>query len=76
MKKVILSVSDKTGIVDFAKSLVELDYELYSTGGTKRALDEAGVPVKSVSDLTKFDEIMDGRVKTLHPAVHGGILAD
>ncbi|RIN76825.1 bifunctional phosphoribosylaminoimidazolecarboxamide formyltransferase/IMP cyclohydrolase PurH [Staphylococcus simulans] len=76
MKKVILSVSDKTGIVDFAKSLVELDYELYSTGGTKRALDEAGVPVKSVSDLTQFDEIMDGRVKTLHPAVHGGILAD
>ena len=76
MKKAILSVSNKSGIVEFAKSLTQLDYELYSTGGTKRALEEAGVTVKSVSELTQFPEIMGGRVKTLHPAVHGGILAD
>ena len=76
MKKVILSVSNKSGIVEFAKSLTELDYELYSTGGTKRTLEEADINVKSVSELTQFPEIMDGRVKTLHPAVHGGILAD
>lgn len=76
MKKAILSVSNRSGIVEFAKSLTQLDYELYSTGGTKRALEEAGVTVKSVSELTQFPEIMDGRVKTLHPAVHGGILAD
>lgn len=76
MKKAIISVSNKSGIVEFAKSLTQLDYELYSTGGTKRALEEANVTVKSVSELTQFPEIMDGRVKTLHPAVHGGILAD
>lgn len=76
MKKAILSVSNKNGIVEFAKSLIKLDYELYSTGGTKGALEDASVPVKSVSELTQFPEIMDGRVKTLHPAVHGGILAD
>ncbi len=76
MKKAILSISDKTGIVKFAKSLVDAGYALYSTGGTYRAIDEAGVKVASVSELTQFEEIMDGRVKTLHPAVHGGILAD
>ncbi|UXR74550.1 bifunctional phosphoribosylaminoimidazolecarboxamide formyltransferase/IMP cyclohydrolase [Staphylococcus sp. IVB6238] len=76
MKKAILSVSDKTGITEFAKKLVAEGFELYSTGGTYRAIEEAGVPVASVSELTQFDEIMDGRVKTLHPAVHGGILAD
>ncbi|PAK62869.1 bifunctional phosphoribosylaminoimidazolecarboxamide formyltransferase/IMP cyclohydrolase [Staphylococcus capitis] len=76
MKKAILSVSNKSGIVEFAKSLTSLDYELYSTGGTKRVLEDAGIAVKSVSELTQFPEIMDGRVKTLHPAVHGGILAD
>lgn len=76
MKKAIISVSNKSGVVGFAKSLTQLDYELYSTGGTKRALEEANVTVKSVSELTQFPEIMDGRVKTLHPAVHGGILAD
>ncbi|MEW4603469.1 bifunctional phosphoribosylaminoimidazolecarboxamide formyltransferase/IMP cyclohydrolase [Staphylococcus hominis] len=76
MKKAIISVSNKSGIVEFAKSLTQLDYELYSTGGTKRTLEEANVTVKSVSELTQFPEIMDGRVKTLHPAVHGGILAD
>ena len=76
MKKAIISVSNKSGVVEFAKSLTQLDYELYSTGGTKRVLEEANVTVKSVSELTQFPEIMDGRVKTLHPAVHGGILAD
>ncbi|UXR78945.1 bifunctional phosphoribosylaminoimidazolecarboxamide formyltransferase/IMP cyclohydrolase [Staphylococcus sp. IVB6227] len=76
MKKAILSVSNKTGIATFAKKLVAEGFELYSTGGTYRAIEEAGVPASSVSDLTQFDEIMDGRVKTLHPAVHGGILAD
>ena len=76
MKKAIISVSNKSGVVEFAKSLMQLDYELYSTGGTKRALEEANVTVKSVSELTQFPEIMDGRVKTLHPAVHGGIWAD
>ena len=76
MKKAILSVSNKSGIVEFAQSLTSLDYELYSTGGTKRALEDAGIAVKSVSELTQFPEIMDGRLKTLHPAVHGGILAD
>ncbi|EKU47751.1 bifunctional phosphoribosylaminoimidazolecarboxamide formyltransferase/IMP cyclohydrolase [Staphylococcus massiliensis] len=76
MKNAILSVSDKTGIVEFAKELVALGYQLYSTGGTKKALEDGNVDVKSVSDLTQFEEIMDGRVKTLHPGVHGGILAD
>ncbi|HJE01951.1 MAG TPA: bifunctional phosphoribosylaminoimidazolecarboxamide formyltransferase/IMP cyclohydrolase [Staphylococcus auricularis] len=76
MKKAILSVSDKTGLVEFAQQLVEQGYELYSTGGTMKALETAQTPVKSVSELTQFDEILDGRVKTLHPAVHGGILAD
>lgn len=73
--RAILSVSDKAGLVDFAKGLAELKAEIFSTGGTKKALVEAGVPVKSVSDITGFPEILDGRVKTLHPMVHGGILA-
>src|SRR6476620_9767304 len=74
-KRAIISVSDKTGVVDFAKGLVSQDFEIFSTGGTKQALAEAGVPVHSVTDLTGFPEILEGRVKTLHPAVHGGILA-
>ncbi|MDY6892452.1 MAG: bifunctional phosphoribosylaminoimidazolecarboxamide formyltransferase/IMP cyclohydrolase [Chloroflexota bacterium] len=73
--RAILSVSNKAGLVDFARGLEGLGCEIFSTGGTKKALVEAGVPVKSVSDLTGFPEILDGRVKTLHPAVHGGILA-
>ena len=73
--RAILSVSDKTGLVDFARGLEETSFELYSTGGTKKTLTEAGVSVHSVSELTGFPEILDGRVKTLHPAVHGGILA-
>jgi len=73
--KAIISVSDKTGVVDFARGLAELGFEVYSTGGTHKALAQAGVAVTSVSKLTGFPEILDGRVKTLHPAVHGGILA-
>lgn len=76
MKKALLSVSDKTGIIEFAQNLVANDYEVYSTGGTKKTLEENNIPVKSVSELTNFPEIMDGRVKTLHPKIHGGILAD
>lgn len=76
MRKALLSVSDKTGIIPFAQRLTELDFELYSTGGTKKALEDNNILVKSVSELTNFPEIMDGRVKTLHPNIHGGILAD
>lgn len=75
MKRALISVSDKTGLQEFAKSLVDLDYEVLSTGGTARALAEAGIPVVEVSDVTKFPEILDGRVKTLHPIIHAGILA-
>jgi phosphoribosylaminoimidazolecarboxamide formyltransferase/IMP cyclohydrolase len=71
----LLSVYDKTGIVDLGRGLVDLGYELISTGGTLAALDAAGVPVTPVSDVTGFPEILDGRVKTLHPAIHGGLLA-
>ena len=75
MRRALLSVSDKTGLAGFATGLVELGFEIYSTGGTLKALLEAEVPARSVSDLTGFPEIMDGRVKTLHPGVHGGLLA-
>ena len=73
--RAIVSVSDKTGIVDFVKKLVDLGIEIVSTGGTAKLLREAGIPVREISDLTGFPEIMEGRVKTLHPKVHGGILA-
>jgi len=73
--RAIISVSDKTGVTDFAKDLSQLGFGLFSTGGTRKTLVEAGVSVKSVSEITGFPEILDGRVKTLHPAVHGGILA-
>jgi phosphoribosylaminoimidazolecarboxamide formyltransferase/IMP cyclohydrolase len=73
-KRALLSVSDKTGLVEAAKSLHEAGVELVSTGGTKAAIAAAGLPVKDVSDLTGFPEMMDGRVKTLHPIVHGGLL--
>jgi phosphoribosylaminoimidazolecarboxamide formyltransferase/IMP cyclohydrolase len=73
--RAIISVSDKKGVTEFARGLSKLGFEIFSTGGTKKALTEAGVAVKSVSDITGFPEILDGRVKTLHPAVHGGILA-
>src|SRR5579884_4118322 len=73
--RALLSVSDKTGIVEFARGLVELGIEIVSTGGTASELSEAGIPVRSVSELTGFPEIMDGRVKTLHPKLHAGLLA-
>ena len=76
IKTALISVSDKTGIVEFAKKLVELGITIFSTGGTAKLLAENNVNVKNVSDLTNFPEIMDGRVKTLHPAVHAGLLAD
>jgi phosphoribosylaminoimidazolecarboxamide formyltransferase/IMP cyclohydrolase len=75
-KRAVISVSDKTGIVDFAQKLVELDFEIISTGGTYKKLKENGIPVMKVSDVTGFPEIMNGRVKTLHPSIHAGILAD
>ena len=75
MPRALLSVSDKTGLVLFARGLAARGFELVSTGGTARALETAGVAVTPISDVTGFPEMMDGRVKTLHPAVHGGILA-
>ncbi|QGY40628.1 IMP cyclohydrolase [Pseudodesulfovibrio cashew] len=76
VKKAILSVTDKSGLADFGRFLVDNGCELVSTGGTKKMLSEAGLPVTSVSDITDFPEILGGRVKTLHPNIHGGILAD
>jgi len=73
--RALVSVSDKSGVIDFARGLEELGIEIFSTGGTKRSLEATGVKIRSISDLTGFPEILDGRVKTLHPAVHGGILA-
>jgi len=73
--RAILSVSNKTGIADLARGLQELDVQIFSTGGTKKSLEVAGIKVHGVSELTGFPEILDGRVKTLHPVVHGGILA-
>src|SRR6516164_543039 len=75
MPRALLSVSDKTGLVDLGRDLVARGFELVSTGGTARALADAGLPVTNVSDVTGFPEMMDGRVKTLHPKIHGGILA-
>ncbi|MEO0487435.1 MAG: bifunctional phosphoribosylaminoimidazolecarboxamide formyltransferase/IMP cyclohydrolase [Pseudomonadota bacterium] len=75
LKRALISVSDKTGIVEFASALASRGVELVSTGGTARSLREAGLAVKDVSDLTQFPEMMDGRVKTLHPNVHGGLLS-
>ena len=75
-KTALISVWDKTGIIEFAKSLIDRDYEILSTGGTKSLLEKNNIKVTSVSDLTGFGSIMDGRVKTLHPKVFGGILAD
>lgn len=74
IRRALLSVTDKTGLVDFARVLASHNVDLVSTGGTARALREAGLPVRDISDLTGFPEMLDGRVKTLHPKVHGGIL--
>ncbi|AIE85643.1 bifunctional phosphoribosylaminoimidazolecarboxamide formyltransferase/IMP cyclohydrolase [Fimbriimonas ginsengisoli] len=76
MKRALLSVTDKTGIVDFARSLSERGFEIVSTGGTAREIRQAGIPVVEVSEVTGFPEMLDGRVKTLHPMIHGGLLGD
>ena len=73
--RALLSVSDKTGIVEFARGLAELGWELVSTGGTSRVLRDAGLSPRDISDITGVAEMLDGRVKTLHPAVHGALLA-
>ncbi len=75
MKTALISVSDKTGIVDFARALAALDVRLLSTGGTARLLADAGLAVTEVAEVTGFPEMLDGRVKTLHPRIHGGLLA-
>jgi phosphoribosylaminoimidazolecarboxamide formyltransferase/IMP cyclohydrolase len=69
----IISVSNKFGVTDFARGLQDLGVEIFSTGGTKKAMEQAGLNIHGISELTGFAEILDGRVKTLHPAVHGGI---
>src|SRR5258707_15081965 len=74
IERAILSVTDKTGLVEFAKQLAAMEVELVSTGGTAKLLREADIAVKDISELTGFPEMLDGRVKTLHPVVHGGIL--
>ena len=74
--RALISVTDKTGVVDFARALVdEFGVEVISTGGTAKAIEDAGVPVTPIEDFTGFPEMMDGRVKTLHPKVHGALLA-
>src|SRR5207253_10971670 len=74
IRRAILSVTDKTGLVDFAQKLTGMGVELISTGGTAKRLRDSGIAVKDISELTGFPEMLDGRVKTLHPMVHGGIL--
>src|SRR5579884_1945197 len=75
IRRALLSVSDKTGLVDFARALAGFGVELISTGGTRKALADAGLAVRDIAEITGFPEMLDGRVKTLHPRVHGGILA-
>jgi len=76
IKNAIISVSNKTGIVEFAQQLSNLGIIIYSTGGTATLLSSSNIPVRNITDLTNFPEILDGRVKTLHPLVHAGLLAD
>ena len=75
IKRALISVSDKTGLDDLVKTLGEFNTEILSTGGTAKRIKELGVPVKDVSEYTGFPEMMNGRVKTLHPKIHGGLLA-
>jgi phosphoribosylaminoimidazolecarboxamide formyltransferase/IMP cyclohydrolase len=75
MPRALLSVSDKSGLIEFAKGLRALEWEIISTGGTAKALRDAAIPVRDVAEVTRFPEMLDGRVKTLHPVVHGGLLA-
>ena len=74
-KRAIISLTDKTGVEEFARGLADLGYEILSTGGTFKVIHAAGIPVTQVSDVTGFPECLDGRVKTLHPMIHAGILA-
>jgi phosphoribosylaminoimidazolecarboxamide formyltransferase / IMP cyclohydrolase len=74
VRRALFSVSDKAGLIDFAKFLHESGVELISTGGTAKAIKDAGLPVKEVAEVTGFPEMLDGRVKTLHPMIHGGLL--
>ena len=74
-KRALISVSDKTGIVDLAKSLIDFGYEIVSTGGTLKVLRDSNLDAIDISDITGFPECLDGRVKTLHPNVHAGLLA-
>src|SRR6185295_3485813 len=74
IRRALISVSDKTGIVDFARALKDFEVEIISTGGTAKALRDAGIEVRDVSDVTGFPEMMDGRIKTLHPKIHGALL--
>src|SRR5438309_1331478 len=74
IRRALLSVTDKTGLIPFAQTLAGFGVELVSTGGTARALRDAGLAIKDISELTGFPEMLDGRVKTLHPKVHGGLL--
>ena len=75
IRRALLSVSDKTGLIDLGRALAARDVELLSTGGSAKTLRDAGLEVRDVADVTGFPEMMDGRVKTLHPGVHGGLLA-
>ena len=74
MRRALVSVSDKSGLVEFARGLAALGVEILSTGGTAKLLADAGIPVRAVSDYTGSPEMLDGRVKTLHPKIHGGLL--
>ena len=76
MPKALLSVTDKSGVVEFASGLAARGFDLISTGGTAKALRHAGLTVSDVADVTGFPEMLDGRVKTLHPLIHGGLLGD
>jgi len=74
VRRALISVSDKSGVVELARALADLNVEILSTGGTARTLRENGIEILDVSDYTGFPEMLDGRVKTLHPKIHGGIL--
>jgi len=75
IRRALVTVSDKSGVVDFCQQLVSLGIEILSTGGTAKTLRDAGIPVRPVENVTGFPEMMDGRIKTLHPRIHGGLLA-
>jgi phosphoribosylaminoimidazolecarboxamide formyltransferase/IMP cyclohydrolase len=74
VRRALISVSDKTGLAEFASELVRLGVEIYTTGGTRKCLEDAGLAVRDVTDYTGFPEMLDGRLKTLHPKIYGGIL--